>query len=222
MTHPFRAPAPTDPAPDPETDPALAGAGPSPEEIRSEQERAARAAAETAEAEARARLRKEAREAGHAEGLRQGREQALAAITDAIGPAVARLEAIQARLEAEHAARQEEMARAAIELGKALAEALIGAPRPFDREALLRHVLSEARAEASRGGLPLICRAAPQTLDQIAPALPAPVQPQADAAMKPGGFVIELLETEGGTMLNRWDASIERMEQCLRALPADV
>ncbi|GHD98154.1 hypothetical protein U879_11675 [Defluviimonas sp. 20V17] len=222
MTHPFRPPSSADPAPDAVPDPASATDRPDPDETRAKQERAARAAAETAEAEARARLRQEAREAGHAEGLRQGREQALAAITDAIGPAVARLEALQARLETEQAAHQEEMARAAIELGKVLAETLIGAPRPFDREALLQRVLAEARAEAAQDALPLICRAAPETLDQITPALPAPVRPLPDAAMKPGGFVIELLESEAGTALNRWDASVERMEQCLRALPADV
>lgn len=217
MTHPFRPPPPPDPALDADT--------PDPEELRASQEHAARAdaeAAEAAEADARARLRQEARDAGHAEGLRQGREEALAAITDAIGPAVAQLEALQARLESEHAACQQAMARAAIELGKVLAETLIGAPRPFDREALLQRVLAEARAEAAPGALPLIARAAPQTLDQIATALPDAVRPQPDDAMKPGGFVVELLESEGGTVLNRWDASVERMEQSLRALPTDV
>ena len=215
MRHPFRISRAADPGPD------APSAGPQ-EEVRAEDQRAAEAAAaEAAETARRAGLRRRAEEEGYAEGLTRGREEALSAIRAAIGPAVERIEALEADLRAAREAAEEAMAEAAITLGQTLAETLIGARRPFDRDALLQRILGEARAEAAHGALPLICRAAPETLAQIGPALPANVQTRADTEMKPGGFVVELQEVEGGTVLDRWDASVERMERCIRALTPD-
>lgn len=219
MTHPFRILSPLEAVPELLPDPA----GAERDEDRVRRQRAAEAAAaEIAEREARAQLRKRAEEEGFAEGLRRGREEALAAISAAIGPAVDRLDAIQARLEQELETGRIAMAKATIMLGKALAEVLVGGPHRVDRDALLARILSEAGAEAAPAALPLRCRAAPSTLAEIGPALPAVVRPCADATMKPGGFVIELQEVEGGAVLNRWDASVERMERVIKDLSPDV
>ncbi|MDE3122941.1 MAG: hypothetical protein KGK00_14300, partial [Paracoccaceae bacterium] len=174
MTHPFRILSPID---------AVADASPLPEDPERDEDRARRqraaeaAAAEIAEQEARAELRKRAEEDGFAEGMRRGRDEALAAISAAIGPAVERLEAVRVQLEQDLENGRIAMAKAAITLGKTLAETLVGAPDARDRAGLLDRILSEAGAEAAPAALPLVCRAAPATLTVIGPALPDTVRP---------------------------------------------
>lgn len=218
MNHPFRiVEDPQEPPEDPEADPR-------PDLGVTEVAAAeAEAATRAAEAQKRAQIRAEARDEGHAEGLKQGRAEALAAIEAAIGPAVERLEAARARLEAERAEDRDAMIRTAVRIGKSLAESLVGAPRPFDRAYLLAEVVDQVRAEVSGDAAPrIVCRAAPPTLTEIATALPDTLELVEDADMKPGGFVIELRDPQVGDAINRWDASVERMQQVIRNLNPEV
>jgi len=212
MKHPYRiVPAPKAPV-----------EMPTPPKDSAEKAHAAEAAAQAAEAETRARLRDDAVERGYEEGLRRGRKEAIEAIEASIGPAVQMLKDRGARLEEELRQGRKAMARAAITIGKTLAETLVAAPRPFDREDLLHRILEEARPETAQGRQPLICRAAPTTLAEIRAAFPETLCLLEDETMKPGGFVIELEDAESGTVLERWDASVERMEETIRGLNFDV
>ncbi|TMV87236.1 hypothetical protein FGG78_19005 [Thioclava sp. BHET1] len=222
MTHPFRIQsAPDVPAP-PEDLPAREDTPGATAEDVAAQAAQARADAQAEEARERARARTKAREAGYAEGLEQGRSEARSALEAALGPAVEQLESGLAALQAERVAESEAMLRAAIGLGQSLAEHLVGAPRPFDRADLLREVLDEARAEATDHPVRLICRAAPSTLSEIAQALPATLDPVADPAMQPGGFVVELRDPRERETLKRWDASVERMQRVIRDLSPGI
>ncbi|WP_295529757.1 hypothetical protein [uncultured Thioclava sp.] len=212
MRHPFRIlSAPEPPAETPE--------GEALEQSLQRQRADAAEAAQAAEAEERAQLRKNAAQEGYEEGLRRGRAEALEAIKGAIGPAVERLQAATERHDRECDAVRAAMARAAITLGQTLAETLVGVPRPFDRESLLAGMLEEAREEGVQEAT-LVCRAAPKTLAEIGQAFPDALTMREDREMRPGGFVIEL--NDDGATINRWDASIERMERVIRELNSDV
>lgn len=178
------------------------------------------AAAETAE---RVRLRKAAETAGYEEGFRRGRAEAVKEVRSSLADALTSLQAVERHMEQEMSTGREAMARSAIEIGAGVAEALLGSPAAFDRVALLAGILAETKIEIEPGaGLTVICRACPDTLSELDAALPATVARTADSSMRPGGFVLEARRGTDGSVLDRWDASIERASRIIRNFQFNV
>lgn len=168
------------------------------------------------------RLRAAAETAGYEEGLRRGIDKAMQQVSVAITEAIAETEVARARVEADLARGAEAIVGSVLKAGVHLAEALAGGPLEFDRSALHERLLTEARSEACEGeGLVIVCISNPATLAGMRSTLPADVVGVEDTGMKPGGFIVELRRGDGGSVVDRWDASIERIMTALHRLRSD-